>query len=174
MVVHSYDYWLSGSPWIDPMLAWLAIRCAFSKHHNFNVMNLWILVYAVWCVDPPYNGIHWLRLQGKLHASLPTDVSYYTGELLVVILIRISDSHIKEIGAILRSGLDRQLPNSILAIRVCNKSACTGVNVPPSSFTWNRRLAAEVFATLFMSYAAASRIPSMCLGIVMRTLLFVL
>ena len=47
MVIHYYDFQLSGDPQIDPMISQLAIRRAFSKKYHTAGMTLQIQVYAV-------------------------------------------------------------------------------------------------------------------------------
>ena len=92
MIVHSYNLRLSGAPQIDPILAWLAGRRAFSEQHHTSQMSLQIRVYAICCFNPPSNGIHWLCVQGNLHASRPPDVLYCMGDILVIFYIIIADS----------------------------------------------------------------------------------
>ena len=76
--------------------------------------------------------------------------------------------------AVLGLGLNQKLENNIFATRVQNNSVCTRVKVPPSSHTVNRWLSAWVLEIPIMSSTSPSRMPSMCLGIVMCTLPFVL
>ena len=174
MIVDSYNFWLSGALWIDTILSWLAGCRTFPKQHHNPRMYLQIRMHAVCRINPPFNGIHWLCLQGQLHTLHCLDVMYHIVNIPVVVLVSIADSRGKEIHARIEVGPWPAADKNILSARVRNRSACTRINVLPSYCTVNRWLTAEVSVIPFMFSVAASRMPLMCLCIVIYTFPLVL